>query len=50
MWLVGVLNDNWLQNSSVSLAVCKVVFDLVIVLVNLVKSLMFLEGLFLRCL
>lgn len=46
MWLVGVLNDNWLQNSSVSLAVCKVVFDLVIVLVNLVKSLMFLEGFF----
>lgn len=42
MWLVGVLNDNWLQSSSVSLAVCKVVFDLV----NLVKSLMFLEGLF----
>lgn len=45
MWLVGVLNDNWLQNSFVSLAVCKVVFE-VIVLVNLVKSLMCLEGLF----
>lgn len=28
------------------LYVCKVVFDLVTVLVNLVKSLMFLEGLF----